>query len=57
MYRFIKLCPRGEVILQATGAIMNINYLSEISEHPLRADESAMGAINRPLQPFHCRLC
>ncbi len=31
------------------GAIMHINKLRGISEHPSRADKSAVGAINRPL--------
>jgi hypothetical protein len=36
---------------------MLFNFFIWISEHPLRADESAMGAINRPLQchPEHIR--
>ncbi len=31
---------------------MHINFLIRIAEHPLRADKSAVGAINRPLQPY-----
>ncbi len=29
---------------------MLFNFFTWIAEHPLRADESVMGAINRPLQ-------
>jgi hypothetical protein len=40
-----------------TGAITQMNFLIGIAGNPPRADKSAMGAINRPLQMAGTLIC
>jgi hypothetical protein len=45
-----RLTARGGVGACPPGAMMKFNFLTWIAEYPPRADESAMGAMNRPLR-------